>query len=276
MMAECTLVCQRSLGKRVTTYPQLATVIGGRKLGSLVSLIVCLTQLGVCCVMINFVATNLLAILPCETESTLIMNPRDETIKILVEPRCFGREELSAKRFLIALIIPIFIGLSWLPSIKALAPLAKVANYFMMLTILLVLFYAARSYYYVGLATSVVTWPPSTHSYLMFVGNCFYSFEGVATMVPLCAAMEDQGSMKKVLGKALGCILVLQLTIAVTCYVSFQDINSGSITAVMVTTLTTPARRARAKQPHLCLRHLVLCAGCEPTDQHLPACRSNA
>lgn len=52
-------------------------------------------------------------------------------------------------------------------------------------------------------------------------------------MVPLCSAMENQGSVKKVLSKALFVVLALQLTIAVACYVSFQDIDSGSITAVL-------------------------------------------
>jgi len=237
MLAECSQLLQREKNFRVGTYPQLAAVVSGSKFfGSFVSLTVCLTQLGVCCVMVNFVATNILAILPCETRNRIVVthgNDEEEYIKIIEEPQCFGMEPLPAKRSIIGMVLPVFIALSWLPSMKALAPLAKVANYFMMFTILVIMFYAARSYYYVGLATSCVAWPTSLESFSLFIGNCFYSFEGVATMIPLCAAMENQGSVKRVMRNALFCILGLQLTVAVACYVSFQDIDNASMTAVL-------------------------------------------
>ena len=149
-MAECSLLLQKKRGIKVATYPALATAVAGPKLGSLVSVVVTFAQLGVCCVMVNFCATNLLAILPCDSRNVIVLNEHTGDIKIREEAQCFGMPPLPAKRLLIWLILPIFIALSWLPSIKAIAPLAKAANYFMAFVIASVLFYAARSFFYVG------------------------------------------------------------------------------------------------------------------------------
>jgi outer membrane biosynthesis protein TonB len=93
--------------------------------------------------------------------------------------------------------------------------------------------HGCRSYYLVGIADTCLMWPTSTVNVFMFVGNCFYSFEGVSAMVPLTAAMENRDRCIPIMHKALMVIITIQIIIAVSCYVSFQDINSGSITAVL-------------------------------------------
>jgi hypothetical protein len=148
----------------------------GPRLGTVVSMMCCLTQLGVCCVMLSFVATNLLAVAPCEVRAHLlthhtgggggegsssydsggegsyggvygygggggdsgmaeavVVGGDSTTLEIVHESACFGLRLLPAKRVFIALVLPVFIALSWLPSINALAPLAKVANFFMLM-----------------------------------------------------------------------------------------------------------------------------------------------
>ena len=84
------------------------------------------------------------------------------------------RSMLSQQRAFIALLLPLFMVLSFVPSIKALAPLANIANVFMVVTILLVLFYAARAFYTVGIANTCVPWPHSTQLLFLFVGNALY------------------------------------------------------------------------------------------------------
>lgn len=92
---------------------------------------------GVCCVALNFVSTNLLAIIPCDQRAHLVMNEETENIKILKESECFGLPSNNVKRVFVVMILPIFILFSWLPSIKSVAPFAKVANYFMLIPILI-------------------------------------------------------------------------------------------------------------------------------------------
>jgi hypothetical protein len=106
-------------------------------------LITCKTK-GVCCVALNFVSTNLLAIIPCDQRAHLVMNEQTEVIKILRESECFGLSSLNVKRVFVVMILPVFILFSWLPSIKSVAPFAKLANYFMLFAICGVIYYAGR------------------------------------------------------------------------------------------------------------------------------------
>jgi amino acid permease len=132
LMVDCALLVQAKRGTSCHTYPSLVTAIVGPRIGTAVSVVCCLTQLGVCCVMLNFVATSLLAVAPCEVRAHLVVHLATDSVEIVNESACFGLRLLPAKRVFIALVLPIFVGLSWLPSINALAPLAKIANVFML------------------------------------------------------------------------------------------------------------------------------------------------
>jgi amino acid permease len=89
--------------------------------------------------------------------------------------------------------------------------MAKYANLAMVIVLISVYGLAFRALKEVGKATSFVATPHTPQAFFLFCGNCFYSFEGVATIVPLIAAMEDQTAVPRVLGTALAVILALQV-----------------------------------------------------------------
>ena len=95
--------------------------------------------------------------------------------------------------------------------VSRLAPMAKYANLAMVIVLISVYGLAFRALKEVGIATSFVETPHTPQAFFLFCGNCFYSFEGVATIVPLIAAMEDQAAVPRVLGTALAVILALQV-----------------------------------------------------------------
>lgn len=103
----------------------------------------------------------------------------------------------------------------------------------MVTTIVLVLFFAVRAFFVVGIADTCVMWPHSTDMLFLFIGNALYSFEGVANIVPLTAAIRNQDHVELVLKRALICVIATQIIVAVMCYVAYQDITTGSITAVL-------------------------------------------
>lgn len=150
LMADCTRLTKLHYGFQPMSYPQLGRALCGKRMESVISVILVWTQLAVCCVYVNFVATNLVAIAPCDERSRLVMDPTGSHVKILVEPKCFGMSSvLAQQRAFIALLLPVFCLLSFVPNIKALAPLAGVANFFMVITIGLVIFFAIRSFFIV-------------------------------------------------------------------------------------------------------------------------------
>lgn len=89
--------------------------------------------------------------------------------------------------------------------------MAKYANLAMVIVLISVYGLAFRALKEVGMAASFVATPHTPQGFFLFCGNCFYSFEGVATIVPLIAAMEDQTAVPRVLGTALAVILALQV-----------------------------------------------------------------
>lgn len=132
-MCEVCQLVRRTQGVVVTTYPDLASAVGGPKLGNLVAMVACFTQLSVCCVTMNFVAANVLAILPCDTVSRAIEKHgksdgwhdhgvahlhRSSALEYITEPHCFGLDPLPAKRVLIAAVVPVFMVLSWIQNMK--------------------------------------------------------------------------------------------------------------------------------------------------------------
>lgn len=123
--------------------------------------------------------------------------------RIHYERACLGLSPLDAKRATIALVLPVFVALSWIPSIKAIAPLAKAANVFFLSAIGVTLLLACQALLAGGAAESARPWPHDPHVFLLFVGNCFYAFEGCATVVPILHAMEDQGGEGGEMGASL-------------------------------------------------------------------------
>jgi hypothetical protein len=132
-MAELCQLVRRTQNVAVATYPELAAAVGGPDLGRVVSVAACFTQLSVCCVFVNFVATNLLAVLPCAVGARAVEKHggsdgwhdhgvapwhRNSALETISEPRCFGLAPLPAKRLLIAAVLPVFVGLAWIKSMK--------------------------------------------------------------------------------------------------------------------------------------------------------------
>ena len=125
LMAECSRLGRVHYGVTATSYPGLGRVICGKRIESIISVLLVWTQLAVCCVYMNFVATNLMAVAPCDKRARLTMDPTGQHVKVLVEPACFGMHSmLSIQRTFIALLLPVFVVLSFVPNIKALAPVS--------------------------------------------------------------------------------------------------------------------------------------------------------
>ena len=85
IMADSTRLVRVHYGVTVTSYPGLGRALCGKRMESVISVIIVWTQLAVCCVYVNFVATNLVAVAPCEERSAIV--PIGSRVKMLVEVR---------------------------------------------------------------------------------------------------------------------------------------------------------------------------------------------
>lgn len=144
----------------------------------LVSLFICVTQLGFCCVYVVFASTNLKQVNKSKAESTTRKGKiTDWKVVDYYAPHL----QWDVRQFMCLVTIPL-IFLNWLRDLKLLAPVSLLANILQSISIVIVFYYIARD----GLPPMDST--PAFNNWIgvsLFFGTVVFSFEGIGLILPI-------------------------------------------------------------------------------------------
>ena len=163
------------------TYPEVGGWAYGTNFQSATSTAICTQQIAICTVFCSFVGENLLA--------------------LLHSLNFYGIGHSGA----ISLVFPFLLGLSFIPSLKSLAPVMAAG------TILLI-----GSFIAIGVIIKE-EWDyrpdetPEIHPPLVPLSLCaiLYSYEGICLILPVESAMKEPKHFKKVFISAMGCVALI-------------------------------------------------------------------
>jgi proton-coupled amino acid transporter len=199
---------------------------------------VVLTQLAVCTVFVSFLATNICAVLP------------------------YSRLDV------IAVATPAFLVLGNLKNLKVLAPLSMIANACLVASFAIVVYYCTA---YAEAGGEQKPLSSSMSGIALFFGNCSYSFEGVALVLPIENAVHPRlrrrsGDFHRLLNIGMVAIVSCFLLVGALPLVTFGAVSSSSMAAEL-------ASRYSADTPAVLLCNLLLVANVTFTYplQFLPA-----
>mmetsp|Transcript_20727 Transcript_20727/g.36885 ORF Transcript_20727/g.36885 Transcript_20727/m.36885 type:complete len:495 (-) Transcript_20727:63-1547(-) len=190
---------------------------GGR---TVVQIFIAIMQLGVCCVFLQLVSTNLQAGL------TGVGVQLDGIVCTLI-------------------VTGVLVCLSVLRYIRQLKFLTALGNLLMLVAIL-----SSSTEAFITIVeekrTGVGSGAPSDLFY--FLTSMFYAYEGIAVILPIensfCRGLEHDSQRSsefmKVLGSSMLTISLLMLMLGASCGAAFPDIESGSVTAYLATTNSNP------------------------------------
>jgi proton-coupled amino acid transporter len=197
---------KRQVATDDATYADVAGCLCGVRAKRLTSALICVQQLAICTVFLSFVGANLEAVL----ES------------------CF-EVELSHIS-VITMALPAVMALSFLPNLKALAPvmILGTALLLMGLTFLSVVV--------------VIEWPnrpmdlPQTEWRNVPLALCaiLYSYEGICLILPVEGAMKEKRRFFKIFATAMTFVATIFALVASLSVTAFGNVTSGSITAFLL------------------------------------------
>jgi len=193
----------------VATYPDIAYWLYGRKMHQFTTACICVQQLAICTVFLSFVGANLQAVLASFFELDSI-----------------GHVSV------ITLALPAVLALSFLPNLKALAPVTAIGTALLMLGLAL-------------LAVVVgIEWPnrpakaeqPTVNWKQFPLAACaiLYSFEGVCLILPVENAMERPRKFAPVFVSAMTASAAIFAVVAVMSVAAFGPVTNGSLTAFLL------------------------------------------
>mmetsp|Transcript_2900 Transcript_2900/g.3894 ORF Transcript_2900/g.3894 Transcript_2900/m.3894 type:complete len:652 (+) Transcript_2900:138-2093(+) len=190
------------------TFPDVGEWAFGKTFHSFVSVCVCTQQLAICTVFISFIGENLLAVLNRLNVTGFV----------------------GSHVGVMTLILPFVMSLSFLPSMKRLAPVMGMG--FVLLVICLIL---------LGVIM-VKEWDerpddlPELDLPRIPLAACaiLYSYEGICLILPIESSMKEPKHFKTVFVSAMSlCALILAI-FSTICIIVFGDVTNGSMTAFLV------------------------------------------
>jgi proton-coupled amino acid transporter len=183
------------------------------------------SQLGFCCVYLNFVAVNLHDIMWTLSNCGITLP-------------AWG---------LILAQMPLCIALSWIRDLKFFSLSNAVASFLICAGLLYIIGFCLAQLAANGLAGLVEENPPVGHGNLelegvflfkpltfpLFAGSCVYAFEGIGLVLPLWTTTSEElrPSYKAILNETIGGLLIFYLFIGTIGYLSFGDNVSAAVSS---------------------------------------------
>ena len=203
MTTHCMLLlveCKSRLKSRgAVTFADVASFTCGRRMAQFTDCVLVMTQTGISVVYLVFVSENLLHYLP-DSDNTK-----------------------SGRMYLIMMLLPVFIGLSWIRTLHTLSRASLVANIAIALGILSVL-----SASFVQIQHEVlphqsmnVEWTVKWSTLPVMSGVAIYAFEGIGVVLPCETAMKRPHLFPRVVVRVLLFAAVLYCVFGVVPYLAF-------------------------------------------------------
>jgi proton-coupled amino acid transporter len=190
------------------TYPDVGDWAHGSHFQSYITACVCTQQLAICTVFISFVGENLLAVM--------------ERLDI--------HFALATHTGVMTLALPFIMALSFIPSLKSLAPVMATG------TIMLLISFVAVGVIIGDEWEARPTTTPQVNPPLVPLAVCaiLYSYEGICLILPVESAMKEPQHFQKVFVGAMTSVCLILAGFAVICVVTFGNVTSGSVTAFLL------------------------------------------
>ena len=189
------------------TYPDVGEWAYGVKFQSYVTACVCVQQLAICTVFISFIGENLLAVF----------------IRV-------GFTFLSTHFRVMTLALVGVMSLSFIPSLKTLAPVMAAGTILLLMTFVELGIIVNQEWSNRPDTTPTVN-PPQVPLALCAI---LYSYEGICLILPVESAMKDPREFKKVFSWAMAIVALILATFACVCVLTFGNVTSGSVTAFLL------------------------------------------
>jgi proton-coupled amino acid transporter len=216
-------------GEEIRTYGDVGFYAMGHAGGLLVEGLLVLMELGICTVYFEFIATNLFTLTPqagLEMQETYEKDKKDAEV-----------EEAQAKQLIICIVFPIILCLSWIREMKRLAPFSAIANVFMTVGLMFIIGYAGSQLNEFGMVDNLPKYKePIEFALPLYFGTVIYCFEGCGAVLPIENSMGNSKDFDRVLDLGFITIYLIAMTIGTLCYISFSPIDSGELTAPIVST----------------------------------------
>ena len=189
------------------TYPDLGEWAYGKQFQSYVAACICTQQLAICTVYISFIGENLLAVL--------------DFFDIHLVTSHFAK---------ITVALPLVLSLSFLPSLKKLAPVMVGG------TLLLLLGFVSLG------IIGYIQWdnrpehPPDMNPTKapLAVASILFSFEGICLVLPVESAMKQPQNFQRAFEYAMVAVAAVMALVACLSTSVFGDVTNGSITAFLL------------------------------------------
>jgi len=199
------LKCKEDLSHthpKLNTYGDVGQAVMGRHGRHTIDFFLGILQAGVCCVQIDFVSNTMAAMLPG-----------------------------TSQRMLTLAILPAFLSVSLVLSLKRLAPLMVIALTAMVVAITVVINHGidAIAEGHEPLISSLPYYQLVNLPVLF--GAILYSIEGIGIVLPIQDQMQDPAYGRSVVLCGMSTVAFIFLLIAMVCCTAFGVIRSGSITA---------------------------------------------
>ncbi|CAB9505671.1 Proton-coupled amino acid transporter 4 [Seminavis robusta] len=190
------------------TFPDVGEWAYGTKFQSYVSICVCTQQLAICTVFISFIGENLLAVLD-RLELTGFI---DSHIGVMT------------------LCLPCVLSLSFLPSMKSLAPVMALGTILLGLCVALLGVIMGKEW------DARPEELPELKLPQMPLAACaiLYSYEGICLILPIESSMKEPQHFQKVFVGTMTVVATILAAFATICVVTFGNVTNGSITAFLL------------------------------------------
>jgi proton-coupled amino acid transporter len=191
------------------TYPDVGEWAHGVDFQNYVAACICTQQLAICTVFMSFVGENLYAVLQFLNVSAL-----------------------NNHGTVISVVMPVMMALSFLPSLKSLAPVMLMGT--------ILIFAGFGSLGMIG----VLEWEdrpgwediPTLNPVKAPMALCgiLYSFEGICIILPVESAMKEPQHFKSAFWISMSVVTMLLCAVAGLSVLAFGDVTNGSITAFLL------------------------------------------
>lgn len=185
------LDCKKKLTGRVRTFGDVGYGALGRTGHILVEVTVVSSQLGFSCAYLIFVSQNLFLYL-----------------KLV----------LTSEASIVWMLVPVLVGLSWIPSLDVLAPFSVLSLLLIFSGLGAVAWHAAPR---VGSGPDVQNYIPSTLP--IFIGMAIYAFEGIGLALPIQNQMLQPESFKMVWASGMIVVTCTYVAFGAFCYSCYGD-----------------------------------------------------
>jgi len=197
-----------------TTQKDLGEVAYGKRFRSLVTASIVLLQLAICTVYLSFVGSNLQAFWGSFFPQWPVLG--------------------ASPAWSIAVVVPVVMGLTLQPNLKALGPVSEVAMAVLLLAFALLGVVLAQNWEGGDgegrPPLPSINWAQAP----MAVCGILYAFEGICIVLPLEASMQDRTDFKSMFTRAYAGVTILYSCIGAICVWVLGAVEDGSITSYLM------------------------------------------